>query len=104
MNTGDALKILIDAGWVTKEEAKKIADKASADEKMRKARSVAERALVDYLFTITKGIPREEHEDFVRIMFDELEKDLKKATVKEKEPDPDDDEVIRKFLKAIGAA
>lgn len=101
MNTGEAMKILIDAGWVTKEEAKRMMDKAN--DKVRKARSVAERALVDYLCVLIAEIPRSEHEDFVETLFNDLEKNLK-SEVEEEKPQKEEDEIISKFLKAIGAA
>ena len=102
MNTGEAMKVLIDAGWVTKEEAKKMEDKAN--DKVRKARSVAERALVDYLCVLIAEIPRSEHEDFVESLFNDLEKNLKDEVEEEKPRKEEDEDVIAKFLKAIGAA
>ena len=101
MNTGDAIKVLLDAGYITKEEAGKIESNAKnrKQEKIEKAREVAVRALVDYLCAMCDKTPREEHTRFVRALFKELEADMIETPKKEEEEDP-----IKAFLKAIGAA
>lgn len=98
MNTGEALKTLIDAGYITKEEAGKIerSYNSAKQEKLRKVREVANRALVDYLTVLCPDIDVDEHKRFVTVLFKELEADLKKPA---EEEDP-----IKAFLKAIGAA
>lgn len=100
MNTGDAIRVLLDAGYITKEEAGRIESNAKnrKQEKIEKAREVAVRALVDYLCVMCDRTPREEHARFVRTLFKELEADMA-DTPKEEEEDP-----IKTFLKAIGAA
>ena len=100
MNTGDALQILVDAGWVTKEEATKIASRNKEQEKLIKVREVASRALTDYFNVLLPGTSADENREFVDALFTQLEKDLKDWNkVKKKE----DDEIMR-FLKKIGAA
>lgn len=99
MSTGDALQILVDAGWVTKEEANRIASKNEKQEKLKKVREVASRALTDYFNTLMPGIPAEENRKFIDFLFKELERDL----VPTKKPIEADDEIMR-FLKRIGAA
>lgn len=99
MNTGEALQILVDAGWVTKEEANKIASKNEKQEKLKKVREVASRALADYFNTLMPGISAEENKKFIDVLFRELERDL----VPVKKPKDEDDEIMR-FLKKIGAA
>ena len=95
MNTGEALRILIDAGYITKEDAKKIEEKAAAaarNEKLEKVRTVATRALTDYLCVLCPDIAGGEHEKFVKLLLKNLEADLANE-------DP-----IKAFLKSIGVA
>lgn len=100
MNTGEALQILVDAGWVTKEEAGRITSRNGEQEKLKKAREVASRALADYFNVLLPGTSADENREFVDALFNQLEKDLKDWNkVKKKE----DDEIMR-FLKKIGAA
>lgn len=95
MNTGEALKALIDAGWLTKEEAKKMEEKAAAaakNEQLDKVRTVVIRSLTDYLCILCPNVKREEHEKFVKFLLKDLEADLASE-------DP-----IKAFLKSIGVA
>ena len=98
MNTGEALKTLIDAGYITKEEAGKIerAYNSAKQEKLRKVREVANRALVDYLNVLCPDIDVDEHKRFVTVLFKELEADLVEAN--------EEEDSIKKFLKSIGVA
>ena len=103
MNTGEALKILVDAGMLTKEEAKELERKAQTNaraEKIRKVREVAVRAFTDYLSALMghDGVSDEDRA-FVTSMFEDLEKELEAEKKKKDEEDP-----ILKFLKSIGAA
>lgn len=103
MNTGEALKILVDAGMLTKEEAKKLERKAAADareEKIKKVREVAVRAFTDYL-GVLMGHEKATDKDreFVTEMFKDLEKNIEELKKKKDEEDP-----ILRFLKSIGAA
>ena len=101
MNTGDALKVLIQAGYLTAEDAQKIETRAKNEkqEKLKKVREVAERAMADYFEVLLPAIKREEHAKFVKVLFNELEGDLTKPTPKKEEEDP-----IKEFLKALGVA
>jgi hypothetical protein len=99
MNTGEALKALIDAGWLTKEEANKIASKNEEQEKLKKVREVASRALTDYFNILMPDVSAEENKKFVDFLFKELERGL----IPVKKPKDEDDEIMR-FLKKIGAA
>lgn len=98
MNTGEALKTLIEAGYITKEEAGKIEKSynSAKQEKLRAVREVANRALVDYLAVLCPDINVDEHKRFVTVLFKELEMELKKPA--------DEEDPIKSFLKAIGAA
>ena len=98
MNTGEALKTLINAGYITKEEADRIERcyNSAKQEKLRKVREVASRALVDYLTVLCPDIDVDEHKRFVTVLFKELEADLIG-------PDEEEDS-IKKFLKSIGVA
>ena len=96
----DALQVLINKGWLTKEEAEKISSRNEKQEKLTKAREVASRALTDYFNVLLPGTSADENREFVDALFNQLEKDLKDWNkVKKKE----DDEIMR-FLKKIGAA
>jgi hypothetical protein len=99
MNTGEALKALIDAGWLTKEEANKIASKNEKQEKLKKVREVASRALTDYFNILMPDVSAEENKKFVDFLFKELERGL----IPVKKPKDEDDEIMR-FLKKIGVA
>ena len=95
MDTSEALKTLIKAGWITKEEAGKIEEKVAAaarNVKLDEARTAVTKALTNYLCILCPKMNREEHENFVRILLKDLEADL----VSE---DP-----IQAFLKSIGVA
>jgi hypothetical protein len=95
MNNSEALETLINAGWLTKEEAKKIKEKVAAaakNEKLEKARAAAIRALTDYLYVLCPSIAREEHEEFIKLSLKDLETGLESE-------DP-----IKAFLKSIGVA
>lgn len=98
MNTGEALKTLINAGYITREEADKIerSYNSAKQERLRKVREVANRALVDYLIVLCPDIDVDEHKRFVTVLFKELEADLIG-------PDEEEDS-IKKFLKSIGVA
>ena len=101
MNAGEALKILVDAGYLTSAEADKInKSKKEAERKAQvgRAREVAERAITDYFCVLLPNIKREEHAKFAKTLFNELEKDLNPPAEKE-EVDP-----IKEFLKNIGVA
>jgi len=101
MNTGEALKTLVDAGLLTKEKAQEIENKAAAaelakrqQEKINKVREVAVRAVTDYIDVLCPTKTHEENKKFISILFKELEEDMKEI-----ERDP-----IKEFLKMIGAA
>ena len=98
MNTGEALRTLINAGYITKEEAGRIEKSynSAKQEKLRKVREVANRALVDYLTVLCPGIDVNEHKRFVTVLFKELEVDLNGTD--------EEEDSIQKFLKSIGVA
>ena len=104
MNTGEALKVLVQAGYLTAEDAKNIEIKANNErnERISTAREVAKRAMADYFVELIPEVNRGEHLKFVGIVFDELEKNLDPVPKKKPEPDPDDE--IKKFLKSLGVA
>ena len=102
MTTNDALKVLVQAGYLTAEDAQRIETKAKNEkqEKLRKAREVAIRAMTDYFEVLLPDMRREEHEKFVKVLFSELECDFNKPAPPKKD---EDDEILR-FLKKIGVA
>jgi polyhydroxyalkanoate synthesis regulator phasin len=95
----DALQTLVYKGWITKEEADKITSRNKEQEKTKKAREVASRALADYFNVLLPGTSADENREFVDTLFTQLEKDLKDWN----KPKKEDDEIMR-FLKKIGAA
>ena len=103
MNTGEALKILVNAGMITKEEAKEMERKAQAnarEEKVKKVREVAVRAFTDYLGVLMgHENATDEDREFVTAMFKDLERELEEVKKAKDEEDP-----ILRFLKSIGAA
>lgn len=106
MNTGEALKVLVKAGYLTAEDAKDIETKANNKRiaRISTAREVAKRAMADYFVTLMPDIDYDEHMKFVRTVFDELEKGLEIPLKKEVKKDPDPDDEIKKFLKSLGVA
>ena len=95
----DALQVLVNKGWITKEEAGRITSRNQEQEKLTKVREVASRALTDYFNVLIPGVSAEDNREFVDTLFVQLEKDLKDWS----KPKKEDDEIMR-FLKKIGAA
>lgn len=102
MTTNEALKVLVQAGYLTAEDAQRLETRAKNEkqEKLRKAREVAIRAMTDYFEVILPDMRREEHEKFVKVLFSELEHDFNKP----EPPKKDEDDEILRFLKKIGVA
>jgi hypothetical protein len=102
MTTKEALKVLVQAGHLTAEEAQRIETRAKNEkqEKLKKVREAAVRAMTDYFEVILPDMKREEHEKFVKVLFDELEHDFDKP----EPPKKDEDDELLRFLKKIGVA
>ena len=102
MTTNEAVKVLVQAGYLTADDVQKIETRAKNEkqEKLKKVREVAIRAMTDYFEVILPDMPREEHEKFVKVLFSELEHDFNKPVPPKKD---EDDEILR-FLKKIGVA
>jgi hypothetical protein len=106
MNTGEALNVLIKAGYITKEEREELERKAALKaqkSKITAARCVAQRALVDYFAAIMPNEDRKAHERFVNVLFDELEKESD-LSAEDPKPKKEVEDPLAKFLKEIGVA